>query len=186
MYRCCFPECSYETENRSLIEFHHIHPRELFTQVGKKVTIPLCPTHHKMIYHEDATSGQHAERHPGSMCVKTVTNTNRGKCVIFEDMEGNEHLSMLDETPSTSIMRLAWDIVHGLTDEAPDEIEPEIEAFVDDDGFFDDGSSVYYKDGFRKVATKLLSKHIEAYMTKAKSEFDLALEKARNDWKSLH
>lgn len=28
-YHCNFPNCKYETDDRSLIEFHHIIPKEL-------------------------------------------------------------------------------------------------------------------------------------------------------------
>ena len=185
MYKCCFPDCKYETENRSLIEFHHIHLREKFNRVGKKVTIPLCPNHHNLVYHEDATSGQHSEKHPDSMIVKQVTNTNKGHCVIFEDMEGNEHISMLNETRDNGIRRISWDIINGITDEEPDEVDEAIARLVDDDGYFDDSSSVYYREGYMKIAKDLLAKFVEHYMTKAKSEYDLALEKARNDWKEL-
>ena len=185
MYKCCFPGCNYETDNRSLIEYHHIHLREAGNRLGKKVTIPLCSIHHNLIYHEDATAGQHAEKHPESMIVKMVTNTNRGKCVIFEDMQGNEHTVDLESSPSNSIHFLSWDIINGLSEGDADEIDEAIAKLVDDDGFYDDASTIYYVDGYEKVAKTLLSKHIEHYMSKTKSEFDLALEKARSDWKSL-
>jgi hypothetical protein len=56
---------------------------------------------------------------------------------------------------------------------------------VDDYGFCDDGSNVYYTEEYETVAKALLSKHIASYMEKTKSEFDLALERARRDWKAL-
>ena len=80
-YRCIFPNCQYETDDRSLIEFHHIHPKELGVRLNREVTIPLCPTHHKMIYHPGATAGQHAERHEGSLSVVQVATTTTGKAV---------------------------------------------------------------------------------------------------------
>jgi hypothetical protein len=66
-----------------------------------------------------------------------------------------------------------------------DEIDEAIAKLVDDDGFYDDASTVYYTDGYEKVAKTLLSKHIEHYMKIAKSEFDMAIETARSDWKTL-
>lgn len=185
MYKCCFPGCNYETDNRSLIEYHHIHLREAGNRLGKKVTIPLCPNHHDLIYHEEATAGQHSEKHPESMVVKMVTNTSRGKCVIFEDMQGNEHTVDLEYSPSNSIHFLSWDIINGLSEGDADEIDEAIAKLVDDDGFYDDASTIYYVDGYEKVAKTLLAKHIEHYMSKTKSEFDLALEKARSDYKAL-
>lgn len=185
MYKCCFPGCNYETDNRSLIEYHHIHLREAGNRLGKKVTIPLCPNHHDLIYHEEATAGQHAEKHPESMIVKLVTNTNRGKCVIFEDMQGNEHSVDFDTTPSDTILCLHWDLVHGITHDMPEDVDEVSLRQVDDYGFCDDGCNVYYTEDYETVAKALLSKHIAAYMEKAKSEFDSALERARSDWKAL-
>lgn len=185
MYRCCFPGCSYETDNRSLIEYHHIHLRETGNRLGKRVTIPLCPVHHNLIYHEEATAGQHSEKHPDSMVVKMVTNTSRGRCVIFEDMQGNEHTVDLESTPSNAIMSISWNILGGITEDVPEDVDEAIGRFVDDDGFYDDSSTVYYREGYEKVAKSLLAKHIEHYMKTAKSEFDSAIENARKDWLSL-
>lgn len=185
MYKCCFPGCKYETDDRSLIEFHHVHLRELFSRVGKDVTIPCCPNHHNMIFHEGATAGQHSRMHPDSMIVKTVTNTTHGMCVIFEDMTGEEHCVDMDSRPSSSIRALKWDILHGITETDAGDIDEAVAQRVDDDGFFDSGATVYYTEGHEKIAKVLLSKFIENYMTKAKSEFDSALDKARNDWLKL-
>lgn len=114
--------------------------------------------------------------------IKQVADSNRGKCVIFEDMEGNEHTSYLDNAPSTGILSISWNIVDGITEEESAEIPYEFETFVETDGFYDDGSTVYFKSGYEKIAKALLAKHVESYMTKTKSEFDLALKNARNDW----
>lgn len=29
MYRCMFPDCTYEVNDRSLIDWHHVKPKEL-------------------------------------------------------------------------------------------------------------------------------------------------------------
>ena len=89
-YRCVFPNCNYETDDRSLIEFHHIHPKELGVTLNKDVTIPLCPTHHKMIYHPGATAGQHSVQGKDSLSVVQVATTTAGKAVIFRDIAGND------------------------------------------------------------------------------------------------
>ncbi len=184
-YKCCFPGCNYETNSRSLIEFHHIHPRELFVQHSSRVTIPLCPTHHKLIYHPDATSGQHAEKFDESMIVKLVTNSNKGKCVIFEDMHGNEYTSYLDDIPDETIYFMSWDIINGIVSGGAESMEEAVLDRVERDGVFDNGAVVYYRAGKETQAKEMLANHIAEYMKKAKSEFDLALEKARNDWKHL-
>lgn len=185
IYKCCFPGCSYETKRRSLIEFHHIHPRELFVRHSSRVTIPLCPTHHKLIFHPDATSGQHAEKFEESMIVKSVVNSTKGKCVIFEDMQGQEHTSYIDDIPDETINFIGWDLVHGIYKGSAESMEDAILDRVERDGYFDSGSIVYYMLDKEAKAKELLSNHLAEYMKKAKSEFDSALEKARNDWKLL-
>ena len=184
-YKCCFPGCNYETNSRSLIEFHHIHLRELFVQHSSRVTIPLCPTHHKLIFHPAATSGQHAEKFDESMIVKTVTNSTKGKCVIFEDMKGVEHTTYLEDIPEENINFVMWDIVHGIVTGVAESLDEGILDRVERDGYFDSGSTIYYMPSKEAKAKELLANHIAEYMKKTKSEFDSALEKARNDWKLL-
>lgn len=184
-YKCCFPGCNYETNSRSLIEFHHIHPRELFVQHSSRVTIPLCPTHHKLIFHPDATSGQHAEKFDESMIVKTVTNSTKGKCVIFVDMKGVEHPSYLDDIPEENIYFMTWDLVHGIVTGGTETLEDGLLDRVERDGYFDSSATIYYMPGKEAKAKELLANHIADYMKRTKSEFDSALEKARNDWKLL-
>lgn len=184
-YKCCFPGCPYETASRPLIEFHHTHLREAGNRLGKGVTIPLCPTHHKLIYHPEATSGQHAEKFEESMMVKAVTNSTKGMCVIFEDMKGNEHISYLDEIPEESFSFMMWDILHGIVTGVTQSLDEGILDRVERDGYFASGATVYYVDGKEAKAKELLANHVAEYMKKAKSEFDSALEKARNDWKLL-
>lgn len=186
-YRCVFPNCQYETDDRSLIEFHHIHPKELGVVLNRDVTIPLCPTHHKMIYHPGATSGQHSVMHDDSMSVVQVTNTTAGKAVIFRDVSGKDITVSIDvRAPKPdAIYVLKWDLVHGITEEEADECDGYAEAQVDAKGYCQIGNSVYFSPGNRHVAADLLKKHIEQYMVLAKSEYENALARARADWKSL-
>jgi hypothetical protein len=117
-YRCVFPNCTYETEDRSLIEFHHIHPKELGVKLNKDVTIPLCPTHHKMIYHPGATAGQHSENRPGSLEVVQVATTTAGKAVVFRDVAGNDITVTVDVTrpKPDAIYELKWDLINGISE----------------------------------------------------------------------
>lgn len=57
-YYCSFPNCSYETDSRSKIDFHHITPKEI--DPNSKVLLSLCKTHHSLIYHPLAKHGQHS------------------------------------------------------------------------------------------------------------------------------
>lgn len=186
-YRCCFPGCKYETDNRSLIEFHHIHPRELGNVLSKNVTVELCPTHHKLIFHPGATHGQHAVEHDGSMTIVQVAQTSTGKSVIFRDSNGTEISVDIDTvTPKKyAIYCISWDLVHGIADQEDPECPENITKIVDTQGYYHAGARVYYSPSNRGVAADLLASHIVQYMTRTKSEYDLALDRARKDWKLL-
>jgi len=185
MFKCCFPGCPYETEHRALIDFHHIHLRELGSRLGSDVAIPLCPTHHKLIYHPEATSGQHSRKFAQSMVVKQVTDSTNGKCVIFEDMEGKEHVTFLDSLPTEEVNYVSWDILNGVRRGVVDSLDEAVMDRIRRDGMFDDGNRVLYWPENEAGATATLMAYISAYMKRAKSEFDSALEKARNDWSLL-
>ena len=187
-FHCVFPDCNYETDDRSLIEFHHIHPRELGAKLNKDVTIPLCPTHHKMIFHPEATYGQHAEKHPDSLSVVQVTNTTAGKAVIFRDMAGHDITVTIDvrAPKADAIFELKWDILNGVAECEVDECDGYVETQVDTKGYCQVGNRVYYAPGKRQVAMDLLKGYITQYMIKTKAEYENALDRAREDWKSLN
>lgn len=186
-YKCVYPDCTYETDDRSLIEFHHVYPRELNVKLKKKVTIPLCPTHHKMIFCDDATSGQHAARRPESLTVVQVTNTTTGKAVIFRDMAGNEITVTVDVTTPKpdAIFAIGWTITYGISEREVQDCPKDVEAQVDAKGYCLEGNTAYYAPGHRQVAVDLLKQYIAQYMNRTKTEYMTALEKARNDYRSL-
>lgn len=186
-YRCVFPNCTYETDDRSLIEFHHIHPKELGVKLNRGVTIPLCPTHHKMIYHPGATAGQHSECHQGSLSVVQVTNTTTGSAVIFRDVAGNDITVSIDvRAPrADAIYEISWDIINGVRECEPEEVDSYVETQVDSKGYCQDGNRVYYAPGKLQVARDLLKQYIAQYMIRTKNEYENALGSARADWKSL-
>lgn len=186
-YHCVFPNCPYETENRSLIEFHHIHPRELGVKLNKDVTIPLCPSHHKMIFYQGAKSGQHAVQHDGSLEVVQVATTTTGKAVIFRDIHGNDITVTIDVTTPKpdAIYVLKWSLLDGISECEVDECDSYAEAQVDAKGYCQVGNCVYFAPGKRQVAADLLKGYITTYMVKTKTEYENVLTKARADWKSL-
>lgn len=186
-FRCVFPNCDYETDDRSLIEFHHIHPKELGVKLNRDVTIPLCPTHHKMIYHPGATAGQHAENRPGSLEVVQVATTTAGKAVVFRDIAGNDITVTVDVTrpKPDAIYEMKWDLVNGVSDREVAECDSYAEKQVDSKGYCQAGNRVYYAPGSRGVAMDLLKSYIAQYMIQTKSEYENALARARADYKSL-
>jgi len=50
MYFCEFPDCTYSTNDRSKIDYHHIIPKEMNGCDDEWNRMWLCPNHHRMIY----------------------------------------------------------------------------------------------------------------------------------------
>lgn len=90
-YKCYYPNCTYETNNRSLIELHHIKPKELDSSPLNKVTIPLCPTCHKLVYHPLVESGQHALNTEKSIQILGVYKSTQGDSLHYMDYKGNKY-----------------------------------------------------------------------------------------------
>ena len=186
-YRCVFPNCDYETDDRSLIEFHHINPKELKVKLNKDVTIPLCPVHHKMIYSPWSNAGQHSRQYQNSLSVAQVTNTTTGQAVIFRDTAGREITVCIDVRPpkADAIYELKWSPLGGIQESEPETVDSYVESQVDAKGYCQVGNSVYFSPGNRHFAQELLKQYIAQYMIRAKNEYEKFLERARNDWKSL-
>lgn len=87
-YECWWPGCDYCTNSRSKIDLHHVTPKEVNPHKTNKVTIPLCKTHHAMIYHPDATAGQHSIKCDESLIIIGVPDTTIGKAVMYETVSG--------------------------------------------------------------------------------------------------
>lgn len=186
-YRCLFPDCTYETNNRALMEFHHVNPKELKVKLNKDLEIPFCPNHHKLIFHPETKAGQHSRQYENSLSVVQVTNTTTGQAVIFKDIQGREITVFVDVRPpkADAIYELRWDILNGIRETEPEEIDSYVETQVDAKGYCQVGGKVYFSPGNRHVARDLLKQYITQFMIRTKHEYETALERARADWKSL-
>lgn len=186
-YKCVFPNCDYETDNRALMEFHHVNPRELKVKLNKDIEIPLCPNHHKLIFHPETRAGQHSRQYENSLSVVQVTNTTTGQAVIFKDISGKEITVFVDvrNPKSDAIYELKWDLIHGITESEPSEVDSLVETQVDTKGYCQMGSRVYFSPSNRHVAKDLMKQYITQYMIRAKNEYERALANARAVWKSL-
>ncbi len=186
-YRCLFPDCTYETDNRALMEFHHVNPRELKVKLNKDIEIPLCPNHHKLIFHPETKAGQHSRQYENSLSVAQVTNTTTGQAVIFKDIDGREITVFVDVRPpkADAIYELKWDLLHGITESEPSEVDSLVETQVDSKGYCQMGNRVYFSPSNRHVAKDLIKQYITQYMIRAKNEYERALANARAVWKSL-
>lgn len=83
---CYFPNCEYETESRSKIDHHHIIPREI--DKSSKVTLPLCKTHHALIYVPNAKSGQHSIKTTDSIIILGKYKSTQGYGIHYETEKG--------------------------------------------------------------------------------------------------
>ena len=186
-YKCVFPNSPYETDNRALMEFHHVNPRELKVKLNKDIEIPLCPNHHKLIFHPKTKAGQHSRQYENSLSVAQVTNTTTGQAVIFRDIDGREITVYVDvrHPKADAIYELKWTPLGGISETEPEEVDSYVESQVDTKGYCQAGNHVYFSPGNRHFARELLKQYITQYMIRAKNEYEKFLERARNDWKSL-
>lgn len=152
------------------------------------VVVPLCPNHHKMIWHPDAVSGQHSVKHPGSMSILGVDYSSSGMCVRFADMSGKESMTYPNGIyrPSGDAMCATWSLISGLKTDIPYIFtDADIADEVDAHGIYCSGMLAVYDGQHRMEAMDHLLRHISGYMTRAKTEYDEMLYRARSDWKLL-
>lgn len=87
-YQCWFPNCEYETDDRSKIDFHHVTPREVDKR--SKITVPLCKTCHALVFHPKSKSGQHSINTKKSMQILGIFESTSGKAIHYMDYDGNK------------------------------------------------------------------------------------------------
>jgi len=92
MFKCNFPKCEYTTENKSKIDRHHIIPKEVQKRKGIKnnVLIPLCPNHHKMIFHPESKFGQHSIKCKTSIHIINILKSTTGQSIQYLDYFDNK------------------------------------------------------------------------------------------------
>lgn len=95
MFQCSFPGCD-KVLSKSLIEQHHIIPREIDNTPRNKKIIPLCPLHHKLIYVPEATAGQHSINNPESIQILNKYNSTNGQTLHYQDFSGKKYFYFLE------------------------------------------------------------------------------------------
>ena len=90
-YKCKFPGCDYETKEKSLIDIHHIVPRELGGSNKEFNLIEMCPCHHRKIYIEESSSGPHSKKHEDSIVILNVYKSTNGDVLHFKDSKDTEY-----------------------------------------------------------------------------------------------
>ena len=95
MFQCTFPRCD-KVLSKSLIENHHIVPREVNRSPSNKKVIPLCPLHHKLIYVPEATAGQHSRNTPESIQILNMYKSTEGQTLYYQDYVGTKYYYFLN------------------------------------------------------------------------------------------
>jgi len=94
-YKCQFPKCSYTTNDRTKIDYHHIVPRELKGQNDDWNRIWLCPNCHRKIYIPESNKGIHSKKSRESVVLLNIYNSTSGKVLEYVDEEGIVKLNAL-------------------------------------------------------------------------------------------
>lgn len=87
-FECWWPACDYCTSSRSKIDYHHVTPKEVNPHRTNRTTIPLCKTHHALIFHPQSTAGQHSIKTSESLAILGVYAGTNGTSVHYESISG--------------------------------------------------------------------------------------------------
>lgn len=85
-YKCQFPSCKYETDNRNMIHEHHITPKSENGPDIKWNTINVCPNCHHRIYVETSKNGIHSINTKDS--IQIIKWMNNGTILEYKDFNG--------------------------------------------------------------------------------------------------
>lgn len=88
MFYCEIPYCSYSTENRNKINYHHIIPKELKGNNKKYNRIYLCPNHHDLVYVHGSKIGNHSIKSKDSIIILEWFSSTDGRIFRFVDVDG--------------------------------------------------------------------------------------------------
>lgn len=87
--KCSFPKCEKKL-SKTLMEHHHITPKEIDNSPTNKQIIPFCPLHHKLIFHPESSAGQHSINTPESIVILEVYDSTQGKAMHYQDFNGKK------------------------------------------------------------------------------------------------
>lgn len=87
-YHCEFPNCTYETNQRSHIHIHHIIPREFGGCDKKWNKIFLCPNCHATKIFVPNSSGIHSYKTKETIVIKGWRISTGGRMLEYIDANG--------------------------------------------------------------------------------------------------
>jgi 5-methylcytosine-specific restriction endonuclease McrA len=97
MYYCEYPNCNYQTDIRSKINYHHIIPKSKSGSNKNFNRIWLCPNCHTSIYIPEETKGIHSKFNDNSIIILGWKLSTAGKILEYKLINSNEILYYLKE-----------------------------------------------------------------------------------------
>jgi predicted restriction endonuclease len=94
-YKCKFPGCTFETNDRSRIVSHHILPKSLGGSNKKHNLLYVCPNHHAQIYVEGVTSGIHSKLTDDSIIITNRLQSTKGEVIIYDTTTSKDNISLI-------------------------------------------------------------------------------------------
>ena len=92
-FRCEFPDCKFETNDRQQIEYHHIIPVSQGGSNKRYNRIWLCRNHHSCIYIPNMQAGIHAKNNNTKIeIIRWLANTGYTRILEYRTFDGIEHL----------------------------------------------------------------------------------------------
>lgn len=113
-HHCSFPGCDFQTDNKRYIDSHHICPKEVNPSRSNKVTIPLCPSCHRKIFHPKSRYGHHSIISEESLEVLGVFKSSDGQAIHYRSpityesfyyMTSDGSILSADEKPERSTQK---------------------------------------------------------------------------------
>jgi len=83
-YKCQFPNCTYETNNRHQIHYHHIKPKELGGIDKDSNRLWVCPNHHTSIFIPESSNGIHSINTKVSIILHNIYKSTGGRVLEYE------------------------------------------------------------------------------------------------------
>ena len=89
-YFCKFPSCNWKTNNKQLMNNHHIIPREFGGSNKRNNRILFCPNCHNRIYVPGTKYGIHSINSPEKIVILNILNSTNGDILHYKNFDGDE------------------------------------------------------------------------------------------------
>ena len=97
-YKCQFPDCSYQTNERRQIDLHHITPKEIGGKDDEWNRIFLCPNCHRKVFIKESKTGMHSKQGNDSIILLKKHFSTNGTLIEYINKNGNTQFSNIPTT----------------------------------------------------------------------------------------